>query len=293
MEQKKDYWQGLQGANRYSTNDERIAVNYLRSIAKLVDTVGGDLAGFGPYTFDRAASPRLEVLARLGAVQKALEQLSDDLRGSRAKYLAKQLQAINTTEGAPLRLHIGSGAYNLDSWINIDTHPAQLAMDFRWGLPFRDASVAFVFLCHTLEHFAYPREALQITKDIKRVLHPSGVLRIVVPDIEKCLRAYAENDLEFFASRRNTWTWWPERSTKLEDFLAYAGAGAQFGLRSHKFGYDYETLRHLLESAGFRSVERSDYMKSPHEVLRVDNASRVASATYRSEYYSLFVEATA
>lgn len=166
-------------------------------------------------------------------------------------------------------------------------------MDLRWGLPFHDRSVAFVFLSHTLEHFSYPREALAVVKDIQRVLQPGGILRVVVPDIEKCLRAYVENDLEFFASRRKTWTWWPERSTKLEDFLAYAGAGARFGLRGHKFGYDYETLRHLLMSAGFCKVERSDYMKSRHEVLRIDNASKIAGATYGNRYYSLFVEAIA
>jgi len=195
-------------------------------------------------------------------------------------------------ERAVLKLHLGCGTHRLDSWINIDFHPAQLAMDVRWGLPFPDASVAFAFMAHTLEHFYY-QEALQIAKDIRRVLQPGGVLRVVVPDIEKCLRAYVENDAEFFESRDKTWTWWPECSTRLESFLSYAGVGSWFGFRSHKYGYDYETLRHLLLDAGFGAVERSEYMESRHDALRIDNASLVAGATYGKAHYSLFVEATA
>lgn len=38
---------------------------------------------------------------------------------------------------------------------------------------------------------------------------PDAALRIVVPDIEKCIAAYAANDRMSFASRRETWDWCP------------------------------------------------------------------------------------
>jgi hypothetical protein len=58
---------------------------------------------------------------------------------------------------------------------------------------------------------------------------------------------------------------------------------------SHKYGYDLETLTKVLGEAGF--VERSTHMGSPHEALRVDEFSAVASAKYGERHYSLFVEA--
>jgi hypothetical protein len=115
----------------------------------------------------------------------------------------------------------------------------------------------------------------------------------VVPDIEQCLRAYVRRDRRFFAARRAQWPWWPPTSTRLESFLGYAGVGASPGafVSSHKFGYDYETLRLLLRRAGFRRIERSGFMRSRVPSLRIDDASRVAGAKHGRRYYSLFVEA--
>ena len=115
-----------------------------------------------------------------------------------------------------------------------------------------------------------------------------------MPDIEQCIEAYSTKNRAFFESRRETWSWWPANPTRLEDFLAYAGAGAEpaYLFESHKYGYDIETLQRALEAAGFTDIERSSYMASEHEPLRVDSISDVAKATYGDRYYSLFVEAT-
>jgi hypothetical protein len=120
-------------------------------------------------------------------------------------------------------------------------------------------------------------------------------MRLVVPDVEQCIAAYANDDRSFFASRRETWPWWPENPTRLEDFLAYAGAGPEpaYTFEAHKYGYDYETLEKLLVAAGFNAVRRCSYMQSTDPLLRVDDASAVAKARYGERYYSLFVEATA
>ena len=272
-----------------------ISATHLAWIARMIDVISGDLAGFGPFVHQSiSAQSGPGVAARLALILKDLEGLACDLRAQRQQHLERLMRKLDIKEGdTGLKLHIGCGRHILDSWINIDFHPAPLAMDVRWGLPFRDGCAAFVFLSHALEHFYYPQEALPLARDIRRVLQPGGVLRVIVPDIEKCLRAYVEDDGEFFASRRKTWTWWPPRSTKLADFLTYAGAGSCSGHASHKFGYDYETLRHLLITAGFQRVERSEYMSSSHGALLVDNSSLVAGATYGKRYYSLFVEGTA
>jgi predicted SAM-dependent methyltransferase len=162
-----------------------------------------------------------------------------------------------------------------------------------WGLPFGTGSARYIFVSHLLEHLFFPRDVKPFLAELRRVLAPGGVVRIVVPDIEQCIEAYVNNDRNFFGNRRETWPWWPENPTRLEDFLAYAGAGAEpaYLFESHKYGYDFETLSRVLADAGFGGIERSSYMGSAHTLLQVDHISAVANAKYGERYYSLFVEA--
>jgi SAM-dependent methyltransferase len=228
------------------------------------------------------------------ALLAATDGLRVELRALRQPYLQSHCLALGLpTDARELKLHIGCGKGLLDGWVNIDVYPAPLAMNVLWGLPFADGSARCVFVSHLLEHLFYPRDVQPFLKEVRRVLAPGGVLRVVVPDIEQCIEAYVNNDRSFFGSRRETWAWWPENPTRLEDFLGYAGAGAEpaWLFESHKYGYDFETLSKVLIEAGFRSVVRSGYMTSTREELRVDRASAVASAKYGDRHYSLFVEA--
>ena len=282
-------------------DSERPPQERLRQIQEVLSALGNaiyslasDLNGFGPEIFELLGAER-DPLSRLSGVLGAIDELASELRAQRKGWLAAQLRALGISgEDRHLRLHIGSGGHALEGWVNIDVAPAPLAMNIKWGLPFVDGAADYAFVCHVLEHLFYPAEALSVLKDVHRVLAPGGVLRVVVPDIEKCLRAYVEEDQAFFKGRQGTWDWWSEAETRLEDFLVYAGAGPSPGrlFEAHKFGYDLETLSHLLRRAGFREIERSDYMESRHASLRVDHASRVAGARFGDQHYSLFVDAT-
>jgi predicted SAM-dependent methyltransferase len=209
-------------------------------------------------------------------------------------YIEDQLRELGIDANSQyLKIHIGAGQSPLPGWVNIDSYPAELALDVTWGLPFADGAADYVFMSHILEHLFYPDGALGLLQEVRRVLAPGGRVRIIVPDVEKCLRAYVDNDETFFNNRMETWTWWDKPNTRLEDFLEYSGAGPRPSslLNSHKFGYDFETLSHVLAQAGFETIERSDYMKAEDEILRVDDVSIVAGAKYGEETYSLFVEA--
>jgi predicted SAM-dependent methyltransferase len=257
----------------------------LRRLARATEAIAAELAARGP----KADSP-----AALKRWRRDAESLAAALRRRRAAFLRTQLAELGLTRRTRgLKLHLGAADSPLPGWVNIDHWPAQLAMDLRWGLPFANGAAQAVYLCHVLEHCYYPDEALAVMADIHRVLARDGVARIVVPDIEQCLRAYVRRDRRFFAARRAQWPWWPPTSTRLESFLSYAGVGASPGafVSSHKFGYDYETLRLLLRRAGFRRIERSGFMRSRDPALRIDDASRVAVAKHGRRYYSLFVEA--
>jgi predicted SAM-dependent methyltransferase len=271
----------------------RQAQETLSALGNATYSLASDLNGFGPAVFELLPADR-DPLSRLSAILAAVDELASELRAQRDAWLAERLRALGLShQDRHLKLHIGSGGQDLDGWVNVDVAPAPLAMNVKWGLPFEEGAADYAFLCHFLEHLFYPAEALSVLADIHRVLAPGGVLRVVVPDIEKCLRAYVEEDETFFKSRRETWDWWREPETRLEDFLAYAGAGPSPGrlFEAHKFGYDFETLSHLLRRAGFQTVERSDYMASRHAALRVDDASRVAGARFGDQHYSLFVDA--
>lgn len=272
------------------------AARLLADLANSVYGIASDLRGLGPYAQAKLAERSgSDVLSRVLSALAAVDSLASDLHELKDDYLRAQLESLDIRPDTEhLKLHVGAGENDLPGWVNVDIYPAQLAMNIKWGLPFADGTADYVFMSHFFEHLFYPEEALGVLEDVYRVLASHGVMRIIVPDIEKCLRAYVDDDENFFASRRDTWSWWPERQTRLEDFLAYAGAGPDPGrlFDAHKYGYDFETLAHLLRRAGFTRVERSDYMGSAHETLRVDDASLVAGAKYGDEYYSLFVEAT-
>jgi hypothetical protein len=280
-------------------DDAEAAVEHAgKVLAILADTVpriAGGLAGLGPFAAPALAERTgVGLRGRVASLAAAATALEAELVGLRHHHVERQLQALGVgAETRALKLNLGCGEKPLPGWINVDAHPAPLSIDLRWGLPFADGAAGHVFLSHVLEHLYYPDEALALLREVRRVLGSGGCLRVVVPDIEQCLAAYTHEDREFFADRRKTFTWWPESETRLEGFLAYAGAGPRPShfMEAHKFGYDFETLSHVLRKAGFEHVERSGFMASADPVFRVDEASLVAGATSGESHYSLFVEA--
>lgn len=266
-----------------------------KALMQSVFELASDLSGMGPFA-ELAASIRktMPVHQRLQHIQQQIALLRSDLQSVRSSYLMQQLQGLGINQHSQnLKLHIGSGPYVLDDWINLDIYPAQLSTNVLWGLPFTNGQCQYVFLSHLLEHLFYPTDAMSLLEDIHRILTPGGVVRIVVPDIEQCLRAYQENNIGFFQQRIEHWGAGDGKATRLEHFLAYAGAGPDpaWLFEAHKFGYDFETLERALQRVGFKAITRSSFMGSPHPALRVDEHSQVASAKFGDHYYSLFVEA--
>jgi SAM-dependent methyltransferase len=268
---------------------------HLAALTQAIYDLGCDVAGFGPNA-ERALRERGDIglESRLQALRGAVASLRGELSAARGPYLASQLRALGVDPSArDLKLHIGCGPYLLPDWINIDIHPAPLATNVLWGLPFAEGSARLVFLSHLLEHLFYPNDVHPFLVDIRRVLAPGGVVRVVVPDIAQCIDAYQNNDAEFFAERRQHWGAGDGRTTRMEDFLAYAGAGPDpaWLFQAHKFGYDFATLQRALERAGFVDIERSSFNASRHPELQVDANSEVAGARHGAHHYSLFVEA--
>lgn len=263
------------------------------ALARAVYELAGDLAAFGPEA-DR-------ILAAIGGRDRVLQKLLDQvlavrqvLAGARSAWLDAQRARLGIGPDARnLKLHIGCGAHAIPGWINLDVHPAPLCWNVAWGLPFADGAATHVFVSHLLEHLYFPNEVLPFLAEIRRVLAPEGRIRLVVPDVGRLIGAYVAGDREFFAARAAHWPGASGDGPLLPQFLAYAGVGPEPAhlLDAHKFGYDFDTLAHLLVQSGFTGVTRSGFMASDDAVLRIDDQSAVAGAAHGGEHYSLFVEA--
>lgn len=266
----------------------------LAGLSVSVYELASDVLGLGPAAESALQERGGGLASRLVALSASVRGLREELAALRAPYLGAQLQALGVgPQSRELQLHVGCGRCHLEGWINLDVYPAPLATNVLWGLPFAEGSVRRVFLSHLLEHLFYPNDVAPFLAELHRVLAPGGRIRVVVPDIEQCLRAYVDGDEEFFQERRRHWPGGDEAPTRLEHFLAYAGAGPDPAhvFQAHKFGYDFETLSRALSRAGFVDVERSTFMHSRDPALRVDENSEVAGAVHGGQHYSLFVEA--
>lgn len=88
-------------------------------------------------------------------------------------------------------LNLGCGARIHPAWTNVDFYPSPgvIPCDLLKGIPFADSSFDVVYHSHLLEHFP-KKDAPQFIKECYRVLRPGGIIRIVVPDLERIAQEY-------------------------------------------------------------------------------------------------------
>jgi SAM-dependent methyltransferase len=214
-----------------------------------------------------------------------------------------------------LRLNLGCGLKAHPNWINVDgSWNARLARrpllrktlaslgllqaekaqipwgrdifihDIRKPLPFPNDSADVVYASHVLEHL-YREEGQQLARESFRVLHPGGIIRIVVPDINTIVREYqGERPYGELAAREKNLPpadllnerllmRWPSPSKRN---LIYRVYEALEDFHSHKWMYDVQSLSSLLSSVGFVDIESKTYGESaiPH-IAEIEDASRI------------------
>jgi predicted SAM-dependent methyltransferase len=161
---------------------------------------------------------------------------------------------LRATRARGQKLHLGCGSRRFPGWLNLDMNPkGDITLDLREPLPFADGSALAVYSEHTLEHFYREHDAPNLLRECHRVLAPGGLLRVTVPDGEVFLRYYS-GELA------------PDEREALR--LAHSRFGAKrmdivnSGFRwkhQHHYMYDFETMKDLLEEAGFRDIVRRSY----------------------------------
>ena len=153
-----------------------------------------------------------------------------------------------------LKLHLGCGPRAKPGWVNADLgESADVLLDLRRPLPFDDGSCAVIYSEHFFEHLDYPRPASRFLADCRRLLKPGGRFRVVVPDIDQVLRAYVNGGTDEYYEAQRRWN--PDWCrTQIEHVNFNFRQGTE-----HRFAYDWETLRLLLERCGFVQIERRDF----------------------------------
>jgi SAM-dependent methyltransferase len=91
-------------------------------------------------------------------------------------------------------INIGCGKVRHDAWINLDLvgAPGVKSYNVKKDLPFPDNSIDIIYHSHILEHLR-KNEAERFIKECHRILKPGGLIRVVVPDLEKLCEEYLKN----------------------------------------------------------------------------------------------------
>jgi hypothetical protein len=144
-------------------------------------------------------------------------------------------------------------------------------------------SCSLVFVSHVLEHLSFS-DSRYALRNIYKFLRPRGVLRIIVPDLEVCIRNYIQrrdmNDekaVELLMRELGMGMTGSRRTllSRLRD---------AFGNSRHQWMYDKHSLEALLMEAGFKELRLSDYGVWSHEIFsEVEERGRsVNSITYEA-----------
>src|SRR5687768_4313423 len=98
------------------------------------------------------------------------------------------------------RLRWGCGRLPRPGWINADMlkRPGvDLVCDIRQGLTLPESSIAYAVSVHALQEIPLA-DLVPVLSELRRVMKPSGVLRLCVPDLDKAIAAYQRGDREYF-----------------------------------------------------------------------------------------------
>lgn len=154
-------------------------------------------------------------------------------------------------------LHVGCGplqklheSFLGENWreVRLDINPAarpDIVASITDMAVVETASFDALYSSHNLEHLA-PHEALDAAREFYRVLRPESYALITVPDLQQAAECIARGEAEKPVLMTNKGP-----ITPLDMLYGFRPFLAANPYMAHRFGYTADTLRALLEDAGF------------------------------------------
>jgi len=177
-------------------------------------------------------------------------------------------------------VNVACGPQILEGFLNVELvgPPPRVRWDCRTSVPVADGGAAGIRVEHFVEHIE-PREHLPaFLRDCRRALEPGGVLRIIVPDAERYLRAYCQPGLDGLREMAVPIPFPADLPTRM-DVINHVF----HSWHEHRWAYDFEALSHRLREAGFTEIARAGFGCSALAALAQDRPHHAP--------YSLYVEA--
>jgi predicted SAM-dependent methyltransferase len=224
-----------------------------------------------------------------GLVNQAFSGISLRYTPLHASFLKKDIQTANIN-----KLHVGCGNVILDGWLNIFLdHREEYGRLIKEGQAFKlnynllkpwpvdNQAIRFISGSHFIEHLDL-NDGIKFLKEAYRVMQSGGIIRLSCPDLEIYARHYVNGNKEFFNHPLiREWCTFKNAQTPGEIFIAKA---YDSGL-SHRWFYDLDSLKHILELTGFKNIRRCQRLEGQMlELARLEPKER--------ELETLYVEAT-
>jgi ubiquinone/menaquinone biosynthesis C-methylase UbiE len=146
-----------------------------------------------------------------------------------------------------MKLNVGCGMHPIPYYLNTD-FGVEAIVDVRSDalhLPFRGETFTEVALIHCLEHFTWD-DGQAVLAEARRVLHPGGVVAVVVPDFREVMKAWLGRTTTMMeypmgvANRLNN-------LKAINDIFIYSYTQESL----HKYCYDEELLGIAITTAGY------------------------------------------
>jgi SAM-dependent methyltransferase len=227
-----------------------------------------------------------QVIPRLPVTRHVVDNLRFELNGLWVRSNNRINPAYLRTRrllasGHDLSVNVACGGTAKPAWVNLDLYRhanVTLRFDCRTSLPLRPASAARIRCEHFLEHLDRIEESPLFLRSCLRCLRPGGVLRIVVPDAERYLRAYQSGPAAWKLLGWNLDALPPGFASEIDIINHVFRQGSE-----HRYAYDFATLAACLRDAGFAEIHRMDFGRSVDPLLGDD------APGHRS--YSLYADA--
>ena len=151
-----------------------------------------------------------------------------------------------------LKIYFGCGTTRQTGYINVDvrkTHATDLVVELGAISRCLKGCCSEVYMSHVLEHFGSPGKAMRKGDNdvlgaillVKKMLKPSGVIRIAVPDFKVLCQLYFEQKVSLHPR-----------------ILGRISGEQEYPENLHRCVFDYDFLQYCLSYCGFEDIQSWD-----------------------------------